>query len=55
MKKKIGGIQYSDEGKLIVTEDDIDIVLKVFNNDCLTSKINQENFDVDVKHKYENT
>lgn len=48
------GIQYSDDGKLMVTEDDIDIVLKVLNNDRLTSKINQENFDVDVKHKYEN-
>lgn len=49
------GLQYSDEGNLIVTEDDIDTVLKVLNNDRLTSKINQENFDVDVKHKYENT
>lgn len=45
------GIQYSEDGKLIVTENDIDIVLKVLNNDRLTSKINQENFDVDVKHK----
>jgi hypothetical protein len=49
------GIQYSEEGKLVVTEDDIDTVLKVLNNDRLTSKINQENFDVDVKHKFENT
>jgi hypothetical protein len=45
------GIQYAEDGKLIVTEDDIDIILKVLNNDRLTSKINQENFDVDVKHK----
>ncbi|MBN2747480.1 MAG: DUF4868 domain-containing protein [Bacteroidales bacterium] len=45
------GIQYAEDGKLIVTEEDIDIVLKVLNNDRLTSKINQENFDVDVKHK----
>jgi len=45
------GIQYSDEGKLIVTEDDIDTILKVLNNDRLKSPINQENFDVDVKHK----
>lgn len=44
-------IQYSEDGKLIVSEDDIDIVLKVLNNDRLTSMINQENFDVDVKHK----
>lgn len=45
------GIQYSEDGKLIVTEDDIDTVLKVLNNDRLKSPINQENFDVDVKHK----
>lgn len=44
------GIQYSEDGKLIVTENDIDTVLKVLNNDRLTSKINQENFDVDVKY-----
>ncbi|MEA5112922.1 MAG: DUF4868 domain-containing protein [Geobacteraceae bacterium] len=45
------GIQYSHEGKLLVTEDDIETVLRVLNNDRLTSKINAENFDVDVKHK----
>lgn len=45
------GIQYSEDGKLIVTENDIDIILRVLNNDRLTSKINQENFEVDVKHK----
>lgn len=45
------GIKYSADGKLLVTEDDIDIVLRVLNNDRLTSKINSENFDVDVKHK----
>ncbi len=44
------GIRYND-GKLCITEDDIDTVLKVLNNDRLTSKVNQENFDVDVKHK----
>lgn len=44
------GIQYSEDGKLLVTENDIDTVLKVLNNDRLTSKINQENFDVDVKY-----
>lgn len=45
------GIRYSADGKLLVTEDDIETVLRVLNNDRLTSKINSENFDVDVKHK----
>lgn len=45
------GIQYSPDGKLLVTEDDIETVLRVLNNDRLTSMINAENFDVDVKHK----
>ncbi|MBN4079625.1 DUF4868 domain-containing protein [bacterium AH-315-C08] len=50
-KKEGWGIQYSKDGKLIVTEDDIETVLRVLNNDRLTSQINKENFDVDVKHK----
>lgn len=45
------GIQYSPDGKLLVTKDDIETVLRVLNNDRLTSKINAENFDVEVKHK----
>nr|VFJ87414.1 MAG: protein of unknown function (DUF4868) [Candidatus Kentron sp. LFY] len=45
------GIQYSPDGKILVTENDIDTILRVLNNDRLTSKINHENFDVDVKHK----
>ena len=45
------GIKYSKDGRLLVTEDDIETVLRVLNNDRLTSKINSENFDVDVKHK----
>jgi hypothetical protein len=45
------GIKYSADGKLLVTEDDIETVLRVLNNDRLTSKINSEDFDVDVKHK----
>ncbi|GAO35007.1 hypothetical protein SCT_0387 [Sulfuricella sp. T08] len=45
------GIKYSADGKLLVTEEDIETVLRVLNNDRLTSKINSENFDVDVKHK----
>lgn len=44
-------IKYSADGKLIVDKDDIDVVLKVLNNDRLKSMINDENFDVDVKHK----
>jgi hypothetical protein len=45
------GLRYSTDGKLLVTEDDFETVLRVLNNDRLTSKINSENFDVDVKHK----
>ncbi len=45
------GIQCSPKGKLVVTEESIETILRVFNNDRLTSKINDENFDVDVKHK----
>ena len=45
------GIQYSQDGKLVVTEENIETILRVLNNDRLTSKINDENFDVDVKHK----
>lgn len=45
------GIEYSSDGRLIATEENIDTVLKVLNNDRLKSPINQENFDVDVKHK----
>ena len=45
------GIRYSANGRLVVTEESIETVLRVLNNDRLTSKINNENFDVDVKHK----
>lgn len=45
------GVKYSSDGKLIVDKDDIDVVLKVLNNDRLKSMINDEDFDVDVKHK----
>ena len=48
------GIKYSEDGKLIVTEEDIETVLTVLNNSRLKSPINQESFDVDVKHKFEN-
>lgn len=46
------GIRYSDKGKILVNEDDIETVLRLLNNDRLTSKINSENFDVDVKRKF---
>ena len=46
------GIQYSQNGKLVVTEENIETILRVLNNDRLTSKINDESFDVDVKHKF---
>ncbi len=49
------GIEYSDEGKLIVNENSIDTILTVLNNSRLKSPINQESFDVDSKHKLENT
>ncbi len=45
------GIQYSQNGRLVVTEENIETILRVFNNDRLTSKINDESFDVDGKHK----
>lgn len=44
-------IKYSGEGKIVVNEEDIDTVLRVLNNGRLRSIINDENFDVDVKHK----
>lgn len=45
------GLQYDGDGKLIVTEENIDLVLKLLNNDRLASEINSEYFDVDVKHR----
>ncbi|MDX9917799.1 MAG: DUF4868 domain-containing protein [Gudongella sp.] len=45
------GIKYNTHGEIIVCEEDVETVLRILNNDRLTSKINQENFDVDVKHK----
>ncbi len=47
------GIKYSEDGKLIVTEYNIETILTIFNNSRLKSLINQESFDVDVKHKFE--
>ncbi|MCW3787227.1 Kiwa anti-phage protein KwaB-like domain-containing protein [Plebeiibacterium sediminum] len=46
-------IEYDNEGKMTVTEDNIDSILSVLNNGRLTSKVTKEIFDVDVKHKFE--
>ena len=45
------GLTYLPDGTLDITEDNIDDVLRILNNDRLRSPINNENFDVDVKHK----
>ncbi len=45
------GIQYSDDGKLVITEDDMELVFTILDNGRLDSPINQEVFDVEVKHK----
>lgn len=45
------GLEYDAAGKLKVTDENIDTVLKLLNNDRLASKVNSEEFDVDVKHK----
>lgn len=44
-------VPFTHEGKIVANAENIDVVLKVLNNDRLTSLINSENFDVDVKHK----
>ena len=40
-----------DGDKMIVTPDNVDIVLRLLNQDRLTSLITDEDFDVDAKHK----
>ncbi|MBS9783657.1 MAG: DUF4868 domain-containing protein [Pasteurella sp.] len=50
-KQEKWGIEYSDDGKLMVDENSIDTILTVLNNSRLKSPINQESFDVDSKHK----
>ncbi len=44
------GLQYDSNNRLVVTEDKIDLILTLLNNDRLTSDINSECFDVEVKH-----
>jgi len=45
------GLKYLPDGTLNITDDNIDDVLRILNNDRLRSPINDENFNVDVKHK----
>jgi len=45
------GLVYNKSGEIVVTDENIDKVLRLLNNGRLTSKVNGETFDVDVKHK----
>jgi hypothetical protein len=45
------GLEFDEKGHIIIAESNVDTVLRILNNDRLSSKINEENFDVDVKHK----
>ena len=45
------GLEYSDDGAIVITEENLHLVLLLLNNDRLTSKINHEDFDVEVKHR----
>jgi hypothetical protein len=40
-----------DGDRIIVTEENVDLILTLLNNDRLASLINQEIFDVDVKKR----
>lgn len=44
-------LDYDRAGKIVPSEGTIDDILRFLNNDRLSSKINEEVFDVDVKHK----
>jgi hypothetical protein len=48
--KEKWGLEYNANDELVVSEENIELVLRLLNNDRLTSKVNEENFDVDVKH-----
>lgn len=50
-RKEKWGLLYSRSGTLTVNESNIDVVLRVLNNDRLRSPINAESFDVEVKRK----
>lgn len=45
------GLEYDGKGLLVASEQTIESILKYLNNDRLSSKINNEEFAVDVKHK----
>ena len=45
------GLVYDRKKRLIASEESIESILKFLNNDRLNSKLNEEIFDVDVKHK----
>lgn len=49
--KKNWGIEYSNQNEIIVHEENLDTILRLLNNDRLSSLINEEDFDVDIKHK----
>lgn len=49
-KQEKWGIKFFENGEIEVTEDSIDTVLTVLNNDRLKSQINKVTFDVDVKN-----
>lgn len=44
-------INFDQNSQVLVTEDTIETILTVLNNDRLKSQINKEGFDVDVKRK----
>ena len=50
-KSEHWGLNYDGNGRIIADKDTIEHILKYLNNDRLTSKINKEEFAVDVKHK----
>ncbi len=45
------GVDFSENGAIAVSRENIDTVLRILNNDRLVSPINAERFDADVKHK----
>ncbi len=50
-KSEKWGLNYDGKGCIIADEATIENILKYLNNDRLSSKINKEEFAVDVKHK----
>lgn len=50
-EKRGWNLEYDGDDKLVIKEDNIDLILRVLGNGRLISEINAEYFDVDVKHK----